>query len=821
MPRLRNPADQPATLAVELVDVIPFGDRALVRVAGRWSGADRESQPPILFIDDGMRRHRFAALPSPTGSGGAPGDDEPWRAAFSVPSVLVEIPEGSFALEVDGVHVALGRPAQSQRADASGPAPAIVDRAVLAERRSRRAELAEEAQARRAAEARAAAAGAQAELVALERRLDRAGRERLALEARLAQARRAELLARQGAEASERTRVEALEEAGRAIRALEAERDALRAQLETAADRIAQLERELDAARRRGDEAEQAAAAALAARRRAERAASDAGAHSARVDAGTAARLAGARAEAQESVAAARREIERHAGEARALRAQLDELVPQVERGRAAISAADERAGTAAAARAEAQSVSRELERRVSELEAVSQERDRAAARARQLEEQAHAQTREIERARRAEAEAGARLRAVEADSQERLRELRLQTEERLREVRARSEQRLRAVGSQAPAPVERGPDPASLDEALERLETVEHELAAAREAAAAAEESHARHSIELMRAGERAVELERTLTRERRQREELEPQVGDESDAALGAESQAVEESEPEPAGDLDAEVEAVPQPAPKAGPRAPDPRWLPRALVALAAEDPRAAAHLIVQLLPAQHIAVKGPLGYDITVDEVGTHRVLVGDGETTVVPRPEGPDHTEDGVEFALSGTAAALAALAAGEGALRALLGGRVRMHGRRRRARRLTALARRPIGLPEVARAGVRLDPGLIYRALACAVDPEWTRGETFCVENEIWGPGGGTWYVCVDDGAPLLVTRVAPPGGAVATVRTTAPAFQASLAGQAPPGGERVTVRGDLDAVRRLGELTDWAQRGGPPEPAP
>ena len=69
----------------------------------------------------------------------------------------------------------------------------------------------------------------------------------------------------------------------------------------------------------------------------------------------------------------------------------------------------------------------------------------------------------------------------------------------------------------------------------------------------------------------------------------------------------------------------------------------------------------------------------------------------------------------------------------------------------------------------------------------------------------------------VDDGATVQVSRSEPPRGADATVRTSAAAFAAALAGEPPPEGQRVTARGDLEAVRHLKTWTEWAQAGGRP----
>ena len=58
----------------------------------------------------------------------------------------------------------------------------------------------------------------------------------------------------------------------------------------------------------------------------------------------------------------------------------------------------------------------------------------------------------------------------------------------------------------------------------------------------------------------------------------------------------------------------------------------------------------------------------------------------------------------------------------------------------------------PLDMGEVARAGGRLEPDLLYRSLPWVVDPEWTRGHRFTVRYEVTGEGD--WYVTVNDGEP-------------------------------------------------------------------
>lgn len=194
------------------------------------------------------------------------------------------------------------------------------------------------------------------------------------------------------------------------------------------------------------------------------------------------------------------------------------------------------------------------------------------------------------------------------------------------------------------------------------------------------------------------------------------------------------------------------------------------------MAAEDPRLAARLVLMTLPA---AADG-VAFELEVKGIGGTRV--GDGE---------PD-------FRIRTDPRTLAELAAGASPLRLVLGGRLRISGRRRRALRLRALGDGGVSLAEVARAGGDLDPDAVYRSLAYLIGPAWTEGHRFTVAYEVEGSGAGPWYVEVRDGRPVRVTARGDSDGD-------------RPAGAEPPVGEvaaRATV--SLDTYRALiaGELT-------------
>ncbi|MCW2991567.1 MAG: Chromosome segregation ATPase-like protein, partial [Solirubrobacterales bacterium] len=236
------------------------------------------------------------------------------------------------------------------------------------------------------------------------------------------------------------------------------------------------------------------------------------------------------------------------------------------------------------------------------------------------------------------------------------------------------------------------------------------------------------------------------------------------------------------------------------------PDAPWLAAAIERLAASDPAAAAKLIVGLLPVQRLLVDGDATYDLTVTELGTFRVLLHAGATTVEPRAEPGSRKE--IDFHLEGRASALAEFAAGGLRRRPK---NTHFEGSRRRLKRLLKDLRAPIQLPDVARSGAAIEPGLVLAALAAGMDATWAAGHTFTVAWDVTGARGGTWTVRIGEGAPSVEPGV-PEGGATATVHVSQAAFLPLLAGFAPPPGEQATVAGNTHAVALLRQWFDHAQ---------
>jgi ribonucleoside-diphosphate reductase beta chain len=234
--------------------------------------------------------------------------------------------------------------------------------------------------------------------------------------------------------------------------------------------------------------------------------------------------------------------------------------------------------------------------------------------------------------------------------------------------------------------------------------------------------------------------------------------------------------------------------------------------ALREMAREEPELAARLVLQTLPAAAARVRGPLRYELTVGDMGTWLVDVDDdGGANVTPGRDGA------VDFALSTDAAGLAAMAAGDSPLRLMLGGRVRIRGKRRRAMRLRAMASGgDLSMADAMAAGAELDPDAVYRSLAYMIDPEWTRGHSFVIAYEISGEGGGTWYVHVHDGQRVRVTTEPPAAAVTATTRVSVDTFKRLVSGTVTPAQtmreQLAEVEGEIFPTVLVGRWIERAQ---------
>jgi hypothetical protein len=215
----------------------------------------------------------------------------------------------------------------------------------------------------------------------------------------------------------------------------------------------------------------------------------------------------------------------------------------------------------------------------------------------------------------------------------------------------------------------------------------------------------------------------------------------------------------------------------------------WLAPALAELAREDAAAANRLLLDLLPVQGLAARRPLSYELALEHGGVHRVHVARGRASVERDVAPGGH----VPVRIRGSAAALAPLVGG-GRARPQA---VQVAGRRWKLRRLLRDLRAPVGLPELARAGVRPAPADLLALLAASVRPDRTRGTSAVVLYVLDRTPQAA--VVVADGVPLVV--LPDPGEISATAEVHAPqdALLPLLAGTGEGQG-----RGDLRAVERL-----------------
>ncbi|HEX2413547.1 MAG TPA: hypothetical protein VHJ39_20450 [Solirubrobacteraceae bacterium] len=230
--------------------------------------------------------------------------------------------------------------------------------------------------------------------------------------------------------------------------------------------------------------------------------------------------------------------------------------------------------------------------------------------------------------------------------------------------------------------------------------------------------------------------------------------------------------------------------------------------ALVKLAHDDPALAGRVLAALLPAQGVVVRGPLSYDVSIGGVGTFAVSITAGRAFV--RPVSRPRSRAEAEFHLRAAPLVLAELLAGVDHRIGRFFGPARIRGRKRRAKALRALPTCKTALAEAARAGAQLEPELVYRTLAYAVHPSWTRGHRFTIAQAIGGDAPETWYLTAEDGAGLSVSPALRNGAPDASVTMTRDVFDHLVRGEPVSAGERPIVRGDREAVEHM---TAWTRR--------
>jgi ribonucleoside-diphosphate reductase beta chain len=234
-------------------------------------------------------------------------------------------------------------------------------------------------------------------------------------------------------------------------------------------------------------------------------------------------------------------------------------------------------------------------------------------------------------------------------------------------------------------------------------------------------------------------------------------------------------------------------------------------QALRRMANSDPELAARLILHAMPAAAATLPPGLSYRLELDGLGAWTVKPAGDRAEVTEVPTGGDL--NGEAFAISTDPATLARLAAGRSPIGALARGRLRLRGRRRKALALRRLST-DAGPRDLARLGLPVDPDLVFRSLAYAIEPEWTVGHSFTVAYELVGERGGVWRVEVDDGSVRVERGLGEDPDAIVRIRYSD--WLRLLSGEVTPSDAMrlglTEVDGRIPPVTRLGRWIDRAE---------
>ncbi len=240
-------------------------------------------------------------------------------------------------------------------------------------------------------------------------------------------------------------------------------------------------------------------------------------------------------------------------------------------------------------------------------------------------------------------------------------------------------------------------------------------------------------------------------------------------------------------------------------------------RALRRMAESDPELAARLIVQSLPAAAADLPEGLSYRLELEGLGAWTVSSLGGRAKVAEVLSGADL--NGEAFVISTDAETLARVASGSNPVGPLARGRLKLRGRRRKALALRRLAS-DAGPRDLARLGMPVDPDLVFRSLAYAIEPEWTRGHRFSVAYHLVGEGGGAWRVVVDDGSVRVERGLGEDPDAIVRIRYSD--WMRMLAGEITPSDAMrlglTEVEGKIFPVTRMGRWIDRAEGVDGPE---
>lgn len=234
-------------------------------------------------------------------------------------------------------------------------------------------------------------------------------------------------------------------------------------------------------------------------------------------------------------------------------------------------------------------------------------------------------------------------------------------------------------------------------------------------------------------------------------------------------------------------------------------------QALRRMSRSDPELAARLIVHSLPAAAATLPRGFSYRLELDGLGAWRISSRGDRAEVTDAEAGAEL--NGEAFAIATDPATFARLAAGGNPLGAMLRGRLRLQGKRRMALALRKLDQKA-GPRVLAKMGIAVDPDLLFRSLAYAIDPEWTRGERFRLGYELVGDGGGSWTIEVDDGEVRCERGL--PEEADALVRIRYSDWLRLLSGEMTPSQAMqlglTEIDGRIPPVTLLGRWIDRAE---------
>jgi ribonucleoside-diphosphate reductase beta chain len=222
-------------------------------------------------------------------------------------------------------------------------------------------------------------------------------------------------------------------------------------------------------------------------------------------------------------------------------------------------------------------------------------------------------------------------------------------------------------------------------------------------------------------------------------------------------------------------------------------------------------------VQSLPAAAAELPDGLSYRLELEDFGAWRVAA-NGDHAEVTEAE-PGAELDGDAFAITTDARTLAQVAAGANPIPAMMRGRLKLRGKRRKALALRRLSQ-DAGPRELAKQGLPVDPDLLYRSLPYAIDPEWARGQRFRIGYELVGEGGGAWTVEVDDGTVRCVRGLGDDLDGVVRIRYSD--WLRLLAGEISPSDAMqlglTEIEGSVSPVTMLGRWMDRAEGVDGPE---